>query len=63
MEPKHQVFVSSTFQDLQNERRVVMEQILNMGNIPVGIELFQAANESQWNYIKRRIYSCESYTR
>jgi hypothetical protein len=61
MEPKHQVFVSSTFQDLQNERRVVMEQILNMGNIPVGMELFQAANDSQWNYIKRRIQDSDYF--
>jgi hypothetical protein len=61
MEAKHQVFVSSTFQDLQDERRVVMEQILNMGNIPVGMELFQAANDTQWNYIKKRIQDCDYF--
>lgn len=61
MDVKYQVFISSTFQDLGEERRVVMEQILNLGHIPVGMELFQAGNDSQWAYIKRRISECDYY--
>jgi hypothetical protein len=58
---KYQVFISSTFRDLEKERRIVMEQILNLRHIPVGMELFQAADEAQWNYIKKRILECDYY--
>ncbi len=58
---KFQVFVSSTFEDLKEERRAVIEQVLNMGHIPVGMELFQAANETQWEYIKKRIASSDYF--
>lgn len=61
MDVKYQVFVSSTFEDLREERRLVMEQILNLGHIPVGMELFQASDETQWAHIKRRISSCDYY--
>lgn len=59
--PKFQIFLSSTFEDLKEVRRVAMEQILNLGHIPVGMELFQAGNDSQWDYIKRRIVECDYY--
>jgi hypothetical protein len=58
---KYQIFISSTFEDLRDERRAVMEQILNHGHIPVGMELFQASDEDQWNYIKRRIDDSDYY--
>ncbi|SOR28429.1 protein of unknown function [Methylorubrum extorquens] len=61
MEKKYQIFVSSTFQDLELERRVAIEQVLNLGHIPVGMELFQASDDSQWNYIKQRIDECDYY--
>lgn len=32
-----------------------------MGHIPVGMELFQAGNDEQWSYIKRRIDACDYY--
>lgn len=61
MDVKYQVFVSSTFIDLQDERRGVIEQILNLGHIPIGMELFQAGDETQWSYIKRRILESDYY--
>lgn len=61
MDKKYQIFVSSTLQDLQDERRAVIEAILNMGHIPIGMELFQAGNEEQWSYIKRRIDEADYY--
>ena len=39
MDVKYQVFLSSTFRDLEIERRIVIEQVLNLGHIPVGMEL------------------------
>lgn len=61
MDVKYQVFISSTFRDLEDERRIVIEQILNLGHIPVGMELFQAGNETQWAYIQKRILACDYY--
>lgn len=61
MDVKYQVFVSSTFVDLEDERRTVIEMILNMGHIPVGMEAFQASDDTQWDYIKRRIDESDYY--
>lgn len=58
---KYQIFVSSTFTDLIDERRAVTEVILSMGHIPVGMELFEAGNEDQWSYIKNRILEVDYY--
>ncbi|MBY2909243.1 DUF4062 domain-containing protein [Rhizobium leguminosarum] len=61
MEVKYQIFVSSTFTDLQEERRKVIEMILNMGHIPIGMEAFQASDSTQWEYITHRIDECDYY--
>ncbi len=58
---KFQVFVSSTYIDLVDERRAVTEVILGMGHIPVGMELFEAGNEDQWSYIRNRIQEVDYY--
>ncbi len=55
MTTKYQVFVSSTYEDLKAERDQVIKAILEMGNIPVGMEMFSAADEQQWEIIKRQI--------
>jgi hypothetical protein len=61
MNVKYQIFISSTYKDLQEARRVLFEQVLNLGHIPVGMELFQAGDEAQWEYIKKRIIECDYY--
>ncbi|MDR0894726.1 MAG: SUMF1/EgtB/PvdO family nonheme iron enzyme [Prevotellaceae bacterium] len=61
MEKRYEVFVSSTYKDLQDERRKVMETILELGHFPVGMELFSAANDTQWEVIKRLISECDYY--
>jgi len=58
---KLQVFVSSTFIDLKEERQSTVEAILNAGHIPAGMELFTAGDESQWNIIKRWIEESDVY--
>jgi len=50
---KLQVFVSSTYLDLKNERQAAVEAILKAGHIPAGMELFAAGNESQFETIRR----------
>lgn len=52
---KLQVFVSSTYTDLLEERQAAVEAILTAGHIPAGMELFAAGDETQMNVIKRWI--------
>lgn len=61
MNKKLQVFVSSTYTDLINERQAAVEAILSAGHIPAGMELFSAGNESQLEVIKRWINESDVY--
>ena len=61
MDKRYQVFVSSTFEDLQEERKEVMQALLELDCIPAGMELFPAANEDQWSLIKRVIDDSDYY--
>ncbi len=58
---KYQIFVSSTFEDLKEERSQVIRAILEMGHIPVGMEMFSAADEEQWKIIARQIDESDYY--
>jgi hypothetical protein len=61
MDKRYQVFVSSTYQDLTNERQEVMQALLELDCIPSGMELFPAATDDQWTLIKRVIDDCDYY--
>jgi Domain of unknown function (DUF4062) len=61
MNVKYQIFVSSTYEDLKDERNEVIKACLNMGHIPVGMEMFNAADEEQWQVISRTIDQCDYY--
>lgn len=61
MDKRYQVFISSTFEDLQEERSEVMQALLELDCIPAGMELFPASNEDQWSLIKRVIDDCDYY--
>ena len=58
---KLQVFVSSTYTDLKEERQAAVEAILKSGHIPAGMELFTAGNQSQLDTIKRWIDQSDVY--
>lgn len=58
---KLQVFVSSTYIDLREERQAAVEAILSSGNIPAGMELFSAGDESQMTVIERWIDESDVY--
>jgi hypothetical protein len=60
-EKKLQVFVSSTYLDLKEERQAAVEAILQAGHIPAGMELFTAGDQSQWTVIKRWIDESDVY--
>src|SRR5207249_4555795 len=55
MDKRYQVFVSSTYEDLQKERQGVIQALLELDCIPAGMELFPAADEDQWSLIKKVI--------
>jgi len=61
MEKRYQVFVSSTYRDLQQERQQVMQALLELDCIPAGMELFPAADDDQWSLIKQVIDDCDYY--
>src|SRR5690554_3928491 len=61
MDKKYQVFISSTYDDLKDEREQVIKAVLEMGHIPVGMEMFSAGDEEQWKLIARQIEQTDYY--
>ncbi|AFV00783.1 DUF4062 domain-containing protein [Simiduia agarivorans] len=61
MEKKYQIFISSTYEDLKEEREQAIKAVLEMGHIPVGMEMFSAADEEQWKLIARQIEATDYY--
>lgn len=61
MQKKLQVFISSTFTDLQEERQVAVEAVLNSGHIPAGMELFKSGDTTQKEVIKKWIDESDVY--
>ena len=58
---RYQVFVSSTFRDLADERLAVFRQLQKMNHIPAGMEIFTAMDKRQLEYIKRVIDRSDYY--
>ena len=54
-------FVSSTYRDLIEERRIIREAIVSAGHVPVGMEYFTAGNKEQFDYIKPLIEKSDYY--
>lgn len=61
MDKKYVVFISSTYEDLREERALVLQALLELQHIPVGMELFPASNEEQWSLIQGAIDSSDYY--
>lgn len=58
---KYQVFISSTYEDLKEERDAVIKTILTLNHIPIGMETFNAGDDEQWKVIERTIDSSDYY--
>jgi Domain of unknown function (DUF4062) len=58
---RYQVFVSSTFNDLEEERQHVTRALLRMNCIPSGMELFPASDDDQWTLIRHVIDDCDYF--
>ena len=61
MDKRYQVFVSSTYADLKEERSRVIQTIMELDCIPAGMEIFPAIDEEQFNFIKKIIDDCDYY--
>jgi hypothetical protein len=58
---RYQVFVSSTYEDLHEERQQATQAILEAGYFPSGMELFPASDDTQWKLIRRVIEESDYY--
>lgn len=61
MEKRYQIFISSTFADLEEERKEVMEAIIELDCFPAGMEMFPASDKEQFEYIKSVIDESDYY--
>lgn len=60
-EKKYQVFVSSTYVDLIQARKKIIETVLSLYHFPVGMEMFSADDSEQWEIIKETIDASDYY--
>lgn len=58
---KYQVFISSTYYDLIEERRKILDTLLKADCIPAGMEAFVATDAEQFEVIKKVIDLCDYY--
>ena len=58
---KYQVFISSTYTDLIEERKKILEVLLMADCIPAGMEAFVATDNEQFEVIKKVIDLCDYY--
>ena len=58
---KLQVFISSTYVDLIDERQSAVQAVLDSGHIPAGMELFKAGNDTQLDTIYKWIDNSDVY--
>jgi hypothetical protein len=61
MDRRYQVFVSSTYRDLLEHRMMVIQSLMQVNAIPVGMELFPAADDDAWTLIRRVIDQSDYY--
>src|SRR5262245_31138897 len=61
MDKVYQVFVSSTYTDLKDERESVSNTLSKAGHVVAGMELFPATDQQQLDYIKRVIDRSDYY--
>lgn len=57
----YSVFVSSTFDDLREERGEIQKALLKSKCFPIGMELFPSSDDETWDFIKRQIDQADYY--
>lgn len=61
MKTRYQVFISSTFKNLESERDAIIKTTLRANCFPAGMELFPGIDEEQFEYIKQIIDDSDYY--
>ena len=61
MDKRYQIFISSTFADLVEERKAIQQAVLSLDHFPSGMELFPATDDDQWELIKSVIDDSDYY--
>lgn len=61
MDIKYQIFISSTYTDLKEARERITKAILSSYHIPIGMEMFNAGDDEQWEVIKKTIDVSDYY--
>jgi len=61
LEKIYSVFVSSTYEDLREERAEVQRALLMAKCFPIGMEAFPSTDEETWEFIKRQIEDADFY--
>ena len=61
MKKVYQIFISSTYTDLEKERFTVLNALLSINCLPAGMEYFPSASEEQFEFIKRIIDRSDYY--
>ena len=58
---RYQIFISSTFSDLLEERKAAIEAVFERGHIPIALERFSPANDSDLQVIRKAMSSSQVY--
>ncbi|MFN0169016.1 MAG: DUF4062 domain-containing protein [Bryobacteraceae bacterium] len=58
---KYSIFLSSSFRDLQKARSELVLEILRIGHIPVGMEMFHAGDALNLHVIEKAIRDCDIF--
>jgi hypothetical protein len=58
---RYQVFISSTFSDLQGERREIWQRLIDLNFIVAGMESFPASSQTPFEYIKPLIETSDYF--
>jgi hypothetical protein len=61
VDKRYQIFVSSTFADLQQERQAVVQALLSLEHFPAGMEAFPASDDDAWTLIQGVIDDSDYY--
>ncbi|WP_223542381.1 DUF4062 domain-containing protein [Pseudomonas sp. BF-RE-26] len=61
MKKKYQVFLGSTYEDLKNERQLILKLLSQNNFIPAGMENFPSSNREQLDFIKPIIDDSDIY--
>lgn len=58
---KYQVYISSTFRDLADQRRMVLDVVVDRGHMPIALERFPAKDTTVPSVIYKSIDACQIY--